>query len=397
MAKTTTKAPEPTKAELSEEAKKAALDPQAILGKIMVAEKEYHFNLDAPRKHYRVSSGSLNLDGDIGGGFGDGPQRIGGENNTGKTPFLLNIIDTILDEVPQSRGLWFAPENRLSDHNRARVRHPIVLTQEEWKVGTILFLKTGVYDVIVDTMRKLVMASRYTDDRYAFVIDSLDNMILKCDIGKPAGQRRVAGAALMTKEMFMAIGAAMREFGHWFFPISQKTAEIKADQYAPATNRQMEGSGGNSLSHNVDEALEFMHQRESDLILEKPDEKPDRLTNKILGHILRIKLRKSSTDKRHVVVEIPIKHTTAKGNAIWREREITDQLLGWGLLAKTSAKSSWLELAAPLRQELKEQGLNDIPEKVQGLNQMTAFLEGRKDVTDYLFAKFRKLIGGVTS
>ena len=127
------------------------------------------------------------------------------------------------------------------------------------------------------------------------------------------------------------------------------------------------------------------------MILKNPDERLNRITNPALGHTLKVKLQKSSAEKRFVTVEIPIKYGVTNGSAIWRERELADQMLMWHLVTKAG---SWLTIAPSFAEELEKKGLPPLPEKVQGLNQLYALLESRQDVSDYLFARFKAMVGG---
>jgi RecA/RadA recombinase len=374
-------------------AEKQPLDPQAQMDSFLKQTKEDHFNLEEHAPPLLVSSGSLNLDMEI-GGFSEGAHRVGGGPGLGKTPFVLNAVDNFLDAVPDSRAVWCKAEGRFSLKNMARARHPLVYSASEWKAGTILIFKSNVYEAWISMMRSLV-TNNPTGCRYAFVTDSLDNMILRNDMAKPIEEgQKIAGAPLLTKQLFQRIGLALNERGHIAFFISQKTSEIKTDQYAKTEQRQMTGSGGNAAGHNAQETLEFLDQWEGDLILKNPAERLHRVTNPAIGHLLKVKVKKSASEKRWITVEIPIKYGVTQGSAIWREREIGDQMLAWGLVTKAS---SWLTLTPALLGELEKAGITGLPEKVQGLNQLYDLLETRKDVADHLFDTFKKRIGGGAS
>ncbi len=388
---------------------KKVLDPKEQLGKFLTANKEDHFNLETRPKAYTVSSGSLGLEIE-GVNFPNGIYRVGGGPNLGKTPFLIGVVDNTLDIVPNSRAAWALAEGRMSTQNELRFRHKVVYTYEEWEVGTVFVFKTNTFETWINLKRELV-TNNPTGCRYVFVTDSLDNMILKDDMPKAfdAGDK-VAGVPAMSKKLFQKMGLAMRERGHWAFFVSQKTADIKLDQYAPANNRQMAGSGGNSVAHNADDSLEFQEWFEGDLILKNPDERLHRINNPALGHICKIKIKKSSNEKRFTVVEVPIKHGVSGGSAIWREREIGDAMLMWKLVSKTNPQAvvkegatptkggSWLYFAPTLLSELTTAGLPALPTddkgnvKVQGMNQLYELLEQRKDVADHMFNRFKAML-----
>lgn len=386
------------------ETKPAASDPRTQLAKYLNANKDDHFNLETRPQSYTLSSGSLALDIE-GVVFPNGVYRVCGGPNLGKTPFLINLMDNLLDTVPNSRVVWGLAEGRMSTQNELRFRHKVVYTAEEWEVGSVFIFKTNTFETWINLKRDLV-TNNPTGCRYGFVTDSIDNMILKDDMAKEFNEAtKVAGTPAMSKRLFQKMGLAMRERGHWAFFVSQKTSAIKIDPYAKAEVRQTEGSGGHALAHNADEVLEFQDYYEGDLILKNPDERLNRLTNPALGHIVRIKIKKSSSEKRFLTVDLAIRHNVSKGSAIWREREIGDAMLVWGLVSKTNPATakegapvevkktgSWLYVAPTLAEELSKANIAPLPEKVQGMNQLYALLDTRQDVTDYLFNRFKAMV-----
>lgn len=372
--------------------KGAPIDPIAQMSAYLKQTTADHYNLVETVAPFRVSSGSLNLDMEM-QGFSEGAHRIIGSPQAGKTPFVLNVVDTFLDEVPNSRAVWCKAEGRMSSKNMERARHRFVTTAEDWVAGTILIFKCSVYEAWIDMMRKLVM-SNPTKCRYAFVTDSLNNLMLRNDRDKATDEEgRVAGAPKLTSQMFQRMGQALNEMGHIAFFISQVTAEIKLNPYDKTPPRQGSSSGGNSISHNANETAEFLNWYEGDLILKNPDERLHRINNPALGHVLKVKLQKSSSEKRYVTVEIPIRYGVQNGSAIWREREIADQLLAWSLVTKAG---SWLTISPQLVAELATKDITGLPEKVQGMNQIYDLLETRKDLTDYLFNRFRAMVSSAT-
>ncbi len=384
-------------------------DPRLQLAKYLNATKADHFNLDAPIQHFTIPTGSLGLDIELEGGFRSGAQRVAGNPQAGKTPFLLNVIDNFLDTVPKSKAVWFKSEGRLSTKNLSRVRHKVVTKAEDWVDGTIFVFKTNIYETVIGWIRQSI-TDNPSGTRYAFVLDSLNTMVLRNDVPKPIEEgNRVAGAPMLTAQMFQRIALALNERGHYAFFVSQVTAEIKLNPYDKTPPRQTEGSGGNALAHNANEALEFQNWYEGDLILKDPNERLNRLTNPALGHVVKVKIKKSDTEKRYTTVEIPIRYGVIGGSAIWREREVADCMLMWHLVSKTNPAAalkdgaakegeapkkggSWLYLSPTLITELADKGITDLPEKLQGMDRLYALLDERKDVTDYLFAKFRSMI-----
>ena len=74
--------------------------------------KEHHYNYEE-EIDYKISSGSLTVDFELGGGFGPGLHRFTGINEGGKTSEALEVMRNFIAE-PHSRGLYITAEGRLS-------------------------------------------------------------------------------------------------------------------------------------------------------------------------------------------------------------------------------------------------------------------------------------------
>lgn len=361
----------------------------SVLTRYLDRNKTEHFNYVEDTK-YCVSTGSLNLDAEI-GGFGPCLIRLAGNASSGKSSFALNVARNFITTVPHSKVVYIKSEARLSDEIQQRCGLKFTKNPKEWEDGTVFVFECNIYEVIIGLLRELIMDNP-TKSVYMIILDSMDGLNLRSDYEKSINEaNKVAGASLLSSQFLQKISVAMAKYGHLCMMLSQVRTEIKLDPYAKASLRQVASAGGTAIQHYASHVLFFQEWYEGDLILEKPDERVDRLKNKPLGHICKVKLNKTDKEKRHLTVEIPIKHGVINGSAIWREREISDQLLGWGLVTKGG---SWFTFTDTLTKELTDQGFKEIPEKVQGLNQLNAFLESRADVTTYLFNKFKSMIGG---
>lgn len=366
--------------------------PEASLSRFLDQNKEEHFNY-VEDTDYLISTGSLNLDSEI-GGFGPNLTRLVGPASAGKTSFSLNVAREFVATIPHSRILFIKCEGRLSSEIQSRCGLPFVKDPTQWRDGSVFIFECNVYEVIISLLRNLIMDNP-TKCRYMIILDSMDGLNLRADMEKTVDENnRVAGAPLLTKQFLQKVSVAMAKHGHLCFFLSQVSSEIKLDPYAKTTPRQVGGAGGNAIQHFASSVLAFQEWYEGDLILEKPEEKPDRVKNRALGHICKVRVVKADKEKRYITVLIPIKYGVTNGSAIWREREIVDQLLGWGLILK---KGSWLTLTDVLRKELKEHDLDGAPEQIQGMNQLYSFLESRPDITSYLFNRFKSMISSSTN
>lgn len=385
----------------------SSASPEAALSRYLDQTKTEHFNY-IPDTNYVVSSGSLSLDVEL-HGFAPGLVRLCGNASAGKSSFALNVARQFVETVPHSRILFIKAEARLSDEIQSRCGLPFTKDPKAWQDGSVFVFECNVYEVVIGLLRTLV-TDNPTNCRYMIILDSMDGLNLRDDASKAIDQaNKVAGAPLLTTQFLQKMSVAMTKYGHLCFFLSQVRNEIKLDPYAKASLRQVASAGGAAIQHYASHVLFFQEWYEGDLILEKEGERLNRLTNKALGHICKIKIIKTDKEKRYTVVEIPIKHNQTGGGSIWREREIGDVLLMWQLVTKTNPKAekkdgepkkggAWLYFAPTLLDELDKEGLPPLPAdkegcvKVQGLNQLYDLLEARKDLTDYLFKRFRDML-----
>ncbi len=380
---------------------------ESQLTKFLDANKTEHFNY-VEDTTYAVSTGSLCLDVEL-GLFGPSLVRLVGPSASGKTSFSFGVTKEFFATVPNSRAVYIKAEGKLSAELQERTGLTFVTDPSQWRDKTVFVFETNVYEVVISLIRDLI-TNNPNGHRYVFILDSMDGLILREDAVKTVDQNvRVAGAPKITKEFLQKISVAMTKRGHLCFFLGQVSAEIKLDPYAKGTPRQVGGAGGNAVQHFASHVLQFENWYEGDLILEKPDERINRLTNKALGHLCKIKIVKTDREKRYVTVEIPIKHNQTGGGSIWREREIADAMLMWKLVSKTDPAKvkegvavvekkggSWLYIAPHLAAELANKDIPPLPEKVQGLNQLYDLLQTRQDVSDYLFNRFRAMVTSAT-
>lgn len=390
-----------------------AADPRVQLTKFLNANKAEHYN-HLEDVVYHISTGSLGLDREIGGGLGVGVHRLVGPPGSGKSSEALEIARNFLATVPNGRVVYVKSEGRLSENMRRRSGLTFTKGGEDWVVGSVFIFECNVYETIIDLFRTLVLNNE-SDCRYLFIVDSADAVNLRNDLLKPVGEERVAGGPLLTKRFLQKFALAMAKYGHMCLYLGQITTDIKIDPYAKTPPRQTSGGGGTGVAHFANEVLEYQEWYEGDLILPDPESRVDRIKNRPLGHLVRIKLKKDDQENRYITVEIPIRHGQSNGTSIWREREVGDEMLSWHLVTKQNPNppedkggkkgtgtepkkgGSWLYIAPQLVAELADKGVTGLPEKVQGMGQLYALLEERRDVTTYLYDKFRTMISNATT
>jgi RecA/RadA recombinase len=363
--------------------------PEKLMEKQLKDNKAYHYNFLDEVKIPRISSGSLIFDSYLGGGFTSGLQRMVGFTEGGKTSESLEVLKNFLATVKKGRGLLIKAEGRLSDEMMARSGLKFVWKTEEWLQNTVFVLETNNYNLSINIIRDLVI-NNTEGNLYGIIFDSMDALCLQADLDKQIDESsKVAGAPSLTKKFLQRFSIAMNKFGHLCIMIGQVSAKVEIDPYAPKDNRQISATGGNGAMHFSNFIIQFEARNQGDLILEDPAAKPDAVKNKILGHWAKVIIKKSPNEKSNIVVKYPIKYGRTNGTSIWREYEIADMLLAWQFVTK---KGSWLTFDGAKIKEIKEKVKVDLPETIQGLDNLRKYLEDNKEVTDYFFNEFKKII-----
>lgn len=372
------------------DSKDGVQSPESILAAEMKRGAEDHLNFEESI-YYKVSTGSLNMDIETGGGIGPGMFVVSGPYESGKTSFSLACMKNMLETVPSSRGFYVKAEGRLSPDMQARSGIKFVYKPEEWVDGTCFVLETNVWEFTLNTIRALV-SKNPLGKKYFIFIDSMDGMTLKDDLAKDVGTaNKVAGGPLLTKQFLQKMANAMAKRGHICGVAGQVSAAISLDPYTPNAPRSGPGGGGNAKDHFANHIFVFQSRYQGDYILEDPDAKQDRFKNKILGHNVKILIRKSPNEKSNITVTYPVRYGRSNGDSVWREYEIVDMMLMFQLLTRSG---SWLKLADVEHKALADKGF-DVPVQLQGVDNWRKFLENNKPVADHLFAKFRSMVGNV--
>ena len=290
--------------------------------------------------------------------------------------------------VPNGRGLYVKAEGRLSPEIQKRSGIKFVFDTDQWKDGTGFVLETNTYDLVVNIMRQLVFAED-KKTRYFFLLDSMDGLILKSDLEKEITDKdKVAGAPALTKKFLQRCSSAMNKFGHICIMIGQVAAKIEIDPYAQKEVRQITATGGNAALHFANWIIQFEHRNQSDLILERPNERPDPIKNKIIGHWCKIILKKTPNEKSNVMIKYPICYGRTGGTSVWRELEIIDIMLIYGLMVK---KGAWINISEELVKEAAQNKI-ELKEQYNGVTAFRVYLEENTDLTEWLFNKLKATI-----
>jgi hypothetical protein len=222
--------------------------------------------------------------------------------------------------------------------------------------------------------------------KYMFILDSVDGLMTKGDSLKSMTEAtKVAGGAVISSMLMKRISLALSKRGHMAIFISQVRSDIKLDPYAANKDiRQTTATGGNALLHFANWILEFEPKFGKDLILEKPNERYDQVKNKIIGHNVKIIIKKSTNETTNSNVQYPIKYGRKDGSSVWREYEIIDQILSWEFAV---AKGAWVTFSDQTIEELKKVNL-DLKKQHQGIDNLRSYLEENKPIIDGLETSF---------
>tara|TARA_R110001599_G_scaffold952_1_gene4683 strand:+ start:23 stop:1135 length:1113 start_codon:yes stop_codon:yes gene_type:complete len=364
------------------------IEPANILDNFLKANKDDHFNFE-DTVEYKVSSGSLQLDYHLAGGFGPGLHRFTGVNEGGKTSESLQVMKNFLTTLDKSRGVYIKAEGRLGPEVKERSGVKFVFSPEEWVDGTCFVFESNVYEAAMTLIRQLITNN---DDKikYCFIIDSVDGLIKKDDLAKGFEESsKVAGGAVIASDFCKKTSTALGKRGHMAIFISQVRADIKIDPYSKAPVRQTTATGGNALLHFANNIMEFEPRFKGDLILKNPTVKTiDSKKNPIIGHQAKVTIKKSAHENTNMTISYPIKYGRSNGTSIWVEKEVVDLLYAWEFMQK---KGAWIKPTEDFLDLLKENKF-DFPEKIQGDNNLFKTIEENKDLCKFLIDYFKEQI-----
>lgn len=334
--------------------------------------KGEHYNFEEERP-YTVSSGSLLLDIEMGGGIKPGVVRASGVTEGGKTSCGLSFARNF-QKMDNSMVIYIKAEGRLS--NDLIERMGIDVSEERWFV-----FKCNVYETVINFMRQLVKDNP-TDIRYMFIIDSMDALVPRGDLEKGSEEAlKVGGGALLSSDFLrrMALGLATK--GHICYMVSQVRSTIKINPYEKSDPQVTNASGGNAMLHYSDWILEFQPRYVKDMITTQPNGKGDHL-----GHYCKVMFRKTPNEKTGIAVRYPIRYGRTDGKCIWVEYEVVDMLLAWEM---ATAKGAWVTISDEIVEEVKEKIGIEFKKQHQGMDNLRKYFEENKEIGKYLFYKFR--------
>lgn len=352
-----------------------------LIDDFLKKNKKDHLNFVKELK-YKVSTGSLNLDIELGGGIRPGVVRIGGASEAGKTSLSLEIARNFQKLGLNDFVVYFNAEGRLTDDLKARCG--VDFSEEKW-----LTYDSNIYESCIDLMRHLI-TNNPENKQYLFIFDSADNLIPRAEAEKKAGEAaKVGSSAVLLTALFKKLSVFLPKIGHIAIFIGQVRATIE-DKYAAKEARKQDSTSAaaaNSLIHNSSLTIEMYKRGSGDLILKNPSNKiPDKIENPIVGHSVKMILKKTFNEKSNIPVEYPVRYGAKGCSSVWRSIEVVDQMKLWGLVEG----SNWLTFSNVARSKMDELIKNkslklEVPEKIQGENNLRKFLEENPDVMNMFY------------
>jgi len=360
-----------------------------LLGNFLKTNKEDHYNFEDDTD-YKISSGSLQFDLQLGGGFGPGLHRFTGMNEGGKTSEALEVMKNFLITNRNSKGVYIKAEGRLSPEMRERSGIRFVFKAEDWLDGTCFVFESNIYETCVDLMRKLIVENE-EKVKYCFTLDSVDGLVTKNDIDKGfEDSAKIAGGAVIAGAFMKKMSIALAKRGHMAIFISQVRADIKLDPYSKAPVRQTTATGGNALLHFANWIIEFEPRFNKDIILQNPSvKKMDAQTNPSIGHFAQVTVKKSPNEKTNTKISYPIRYGRSGGNSIWIEKEVVDLLYAWEFVKKSG---SWYKTTEEFKELLAENNL-EFPDSLQGEPNVFKTIEDDARLSAFLVSYFKNAIG----
>lgn len=361
-----------------------------MLENFLKANKEDHYNFEE-EIDYKVSSGSLQLDLQLGGGFGPGLHRFVGINEGGKTSESLEVMKNFLNDLPNTKAVYFKAEGRLSPEMKERSGVKFVYNAEDWQEGTCFVFESNIYETVVDLMRQLVTKNP-EKTKYCFLLDSVDGLIAKNDLDKNFDESaKVAGGAVIAATFMKKMAISLAKRGHMAIFVSQVRADIKLDPYTKAPIRQTSATGGNALLHFANFIIEFEPRFRDDLILKDPTNKKVSEKNPPIGHFAKITVKKSPNETTNRTLCYPIRYGRKNGTSIWIEKEIVDLLYAWEFVNK---KGAWINGSDEFIEMLNEAGFDEDVLKfpIQGDAKLFSIIEENNELSKFLIKFFKKAI-----
>jgi RecA/RadA recombinase len=364
------------------ETKKTNASPADILIGHIKENKDEHLNLAKKTANYTISSGSLILDLEIGGGLKPAVYSATGISGGGKSSSTLSFMSEFLKQ-PKRMAIYFEVERPLSQEHKDRTDIKFIESEnfKDWADQTCYLYKGNIFEDVVSQIQDLI--NNDLGYKYFFVIDSMNALIPKEDTSKSIYEAiKVGGGALLTSHSMRLLSLKHCVLGHYCFCINQVRSKIQINPYKKnVENLAKTSSRPSSLDHYSEIIFEFHETNKSDYIYK------DAAKTEKLGKWAKVVLQKNNLENKGELIEYPLRFGVTGKNIVWKEREIMDMLITWEHIKKDGA---WMYPSSELVACLLS-GNFKIEEKFQEKGFMT-YLDEDSLITDFLFEKCKNLV-----
>ena len=341
--------------------------------------KKFHFN-HHEELNYKIPSGSLNLDLALDGGLPAGVHRFTGINEGGKTSCALMFAKNFQDHFgKEAMVVYIRSEGRLGPETLKR--SGIDTSPERFFV-----FDCNVFEKVFELIRMLVNDNKESK-KFFFIIDSVDALCRENDYDKAfVDSEQVAGGALITSVFLKKMVLPIMKSNHIMVLTSQVRIEVSSNPYASRGGPKTKQAGGNAVKHYANYIMEFEERYTNDIMWENPSASRIEDKGNPVGHICKIRFRKSINEKTGAVVRYPVRYGMTNGKSVWVEREIVDMMRLWGFIDQ---KGSWINFDEELISEASKEKV-ECPDKIQGEQKLVTLIEEDKKLKTFLLSYIQK-------
>lgn len=339
-----------------------------------------------------IPTGSLIFDIFLDGGYRCGFSRFGAPSEHGKTAQALCWAREWMKKFKDKAEIYiFDAEGRLT-YDKVKESGLMELPEFQWagkgEIASFNHFVYNVYDDIGEFIKDRVKGNQELKPaerkRFFFLVDSLDMLITKNNLEKSLSDSEKIGAAqVMSAVIIKQVGLYMAKYGHHFHVLSQIRANINTNN---ANSPQTKISGGNAMLHASSLTADIMKDWSQMYIYKNPNATTLKEKGDVIGKYHTLKFTKTFNNKTHQIIRIPIKY----GHGIWREREVADLLLAWGIVSKAGA---WFSISDQWKEDIS----NDLEieenwGKWQGYENFLSSIEQNPKICNWFDSKLRETL-----
>lgn len=330
----------------------------------------YEHSDDGFRCEDKIPTGSEQLDAHLDGGFNAGSISLFyGDAESGKTAQGMSWGRNWQDTYGEKGWVViYDAEGRLTDKK---------IRMSGIDKSRLIVIKSNAAEIVLQSVQDLIIQNPQ-GYKYFFIVDSLNALTTADERGKSLSDKEaMAGIARVTSMAFKKVSLPIHVYGHHLYLCSQVRVS------------NMTGRGGGKPSGG--KATEFYGDLNAKMGQAWEGTSPRLLKDgeSVIGRYTRVEFKKSYNEITGTNIDIPIKYDYVGG--IWKEAEIVDMAIAWGIIL---VKGSWVQAQELLlKDEIERAGLDvkDVCKNVQGKGPFINYLEENQDITNFIKAYLKTL------